>query len=215
MSSSTSARPLQADHDHRRVVWLTLALFLSYLCVAMSLPVLSIFVTARLGFGNALAGPAVGATFASTIATRGMAGRTADQRGGESCMVRGLCLYTLAGLVCAAASRHGVPVATAYGILIIGRLLLGVGESLTVVGVMGASALVPLAGLALAWPVAAVAPHAGARPSFWRIVGRIREPGPARTREGRLRRDRRVRLAASFGFAMVLQIAREDRRQVA
>ena len=79
MSSSASAVPtpsvpLRADRDLHRVLWLTLALFLSYLCVAMSLPVISVFVTTQLSFGNALAGLAVGITFASTIVTRGMAG---------------------------------------------------------------------------------------------------------------------------------------------
>ena len=47
MSSSTSAaRP---DRATQRVIWLTLALFLSYLCVALSPPMMSIYVTTRLG----------------------------------------------------------------------------------------------------------------------------------------------------------------------
>ena len=231
MSSSASAVPtlsvpLRRDRDLHRVLWLTLALFLSYLCVAMSLPVISVFVTTQLSFGNALAGLAVGITFASTIVTRGMAGHMADRRGSKLTMVRGLWVYAVAAVVCAAASWHGLPAPAAYGVLIIGRLLLGVGESFTVVGlmawcfgimgpkrsgrvfalvgmalygafavgspiglalfnwagfagVMGASALVPLVGLAMAAPVAAVPLHAGERPTFWRIIGRIWQPGVA------------------------------------
>ncbi len=226
MSSPTSAAPFRTDRDLHRLLWLTVALFLSYFCVAMSLPVISVFVTMRLGFGSGLAGLAVGATFASTIVTRGMAGRMADHRGSKSCMVRGLWVYALAGVVCAAASWQGFPVAVAYGVLLAGRLLLGLGESLTVVGlmawcfgimgprrsglvfalvgmglygafavgspvglmlfdwagfagVMAASALVPLVGLAMALPVAAVAIYAGERLSFWRIIGRIWGPGAA------------------------------------
>lgn len=224
MSSLTTTASLWADRDYQRVVWLTLALFLSYLCVAMSLPVTSVYVTTRLGFGNALAGLAVGISFASTILTRGLAGRMADHRGSKYCMVRGLWVYALAGLVCAAAGWRGFPAPAAYGVLIVGRLLLGVGESLTVVGliawcfgimgpkrsgmvlalvgmglfgafavgspiglalfdraglagVMGACALVPLIGLAMALPIAAVAPHVGERSPFWRIIGRIWELG--------------------------------------
>ncbi len=220
MSSSTSTLPIQVDRDYRRIVWLTLALFLSYLCVAMSLPVMSIYVTTRLGFGNAPAGLAVGIAFASTILTRGAAGRMADHRGSKSCMIRGLWIYALAGLICAASSWPGLPALAAYGVLIAGRLLLGVSESFTVVGliawcfgimgpsrsgqvlalvgmglfgafavgspigialfnqagfagVMGACALVPLIGLAMVLPVAAVAPHVGERSPFWRIIGRI------------------------------------------
>jgi len=216
----------RADRALHRVVWLTLALFLSYLCVAMSLPVTSVYVTTGLGYGNALAGLAVGISFASTIATRGMAGHMADHRGSKYCMVRGIWVYTVASLVCGAASAPGLPAPVAYGVLIIGRLVLGVGESLTVVGllawcfgiigpkrsgrvfalvglalygafavgspigialfngsgfaaVMGACALAPLVGLVMALPVAPVALHIGERPSFWRIIGRIWEPGLA------------------------------------
>ncbi|WP_338029638.1 MFS transporter [Gluconacetobacter tumulisoli] len=212
------------NRDFHRVLWLTLALFLSYSCVAMSLPVTSVYVITHLGFGNGLAGLAVGIAFASTIATRGMAGRMADHRGGKYCMGRGLCAYALAGLVCLAAGWPGLPGPAAYGVLILGRLLLGVGESLTIVGllawgfgimgpqrsgrvialvgmglygafalgspiglalfdrtgfagVMGACALVPLVGLAMVLPVARIAPHVGERPPFWRIIGRIWEPG--------------------------------------
>ena len=136
MSSSIMTIPFRSDRDLHRLVWLTLTLFLSYLCVAMSLPVISVFVTTQLGYGNALAGLAVGVAFGSTILTRGLAGRMADHQGSKYCMVRGLCIYTLASLVCGAASWRGLPALAAYGVLIAGRLLLGVGESLAVVGLM-------------------------------------------------------------------------------
>ena len=108
MSSSTSTLTIQVDRDYRRVVWLTLALFLSYFCVAMSLPVMSIHVATRLGFGNVLAGLAVGIAFASTILTHGVAGRRADHRASKSCVVRGLWIYALAGLTCVASSWPGL-----------------------------------------------------------------------------------------------------------
>ena len=221
---SASIARAPATNDFPKVVWLTLALFLSYLCIAMSLPVTSVYVTTRLGFGSAVAGLAVGVSFASTILTRGMAGRIADQRGGKYCAVRGLWAYAFAGIVCAAACLPGFSTSSAYGVLVAGRLLLGVGESLTVVGltawcfgimgpgrsgrvlaligmglygafavgspvglalfglvgfagVMGACALVPLIGLAMTLPIAAVARHVGKPPPFWRIIGRIWKPG--------------------------------------
>jgi MFS family permease len=216
---------IRPDHALRRVVWLCVALFLSYLCVGMSLPVTSIYVTTRLGFGNALAGLAVGIAFASTILTRGLAGRMADRLGGKYCMIRGLGIYVAAGLVCAASGWPGLPSPVAYGVLLFGRLLLGWGESLTTVGLLGwalgiagpqrsgrvfaligmamygafavgspigiallehtdfagvmaACALVPLAGLGMILPLAAIViTTGGARPGFWRIIGRIWEPG--------------------------------------
>lgn len=225
MSSSTGLGPPKPDSDLRRVIWLTLALFLSYLCVAMSLPAISVYVTTQLGFGNALAGLAVGIAFGSTILTRGWAGRLADLRGGKYSMVRGLGVYAGAGLVCGLATLPGLSAPAAYGVLIAGRLLLGVGESLTVVGllawcfgtmpqrsgqvlslvgmglygafaigspigiavldkagfgsVMAACAAVPLIGLAMVWPVTSAAIHTGQRTSFWRVIGRIWDPGVA------------------------------------
>lgn len=134
--SSRSIPSVPADRSLHRVAWLAGALFLSYLCVAMSLPVTSVYVTTRLGFGNALAGLAVGVAFASTILTRGLAGRHADHRGGKRCMIQGLWVYVLAGLVCAAAGWRGLPPMAAYGLLVIGRLLLGWGESLVTVGLI-------------------------------------------------------------------------------
>ena len=255
MASPTSTAPVTtgpvpADGAIRRVMWLTLALFLSYLCVAMSLPVTSVYVSTQLGFGSALAGLAVGIAFASTILTRGMAGRIADHRGGKHCMMRGLWIYTAAGLVCAAASWRGLPSPAAYGVLIAGRLLLGWGESLATVGliawalgvtgpqrsgrvfalvgmglygafavggpvgvalleragfagVMAACALVPLAGMAMILPIAAVMPQqGGARSSFWSIIGQIWQPGFVLGLQG-------VGFAAIGAFMPLLFLARD------
>jgi MFS family permease len=136
MSSSTLAAADRAGGHYLKLVWLTLGLALAYLCVAMSLPVTPVFVSNRLGFGNALAGLAVGVTFASTILTRGVAGQVSDRRGGKYCMVRGLGIYLLAGLVCGGAGWPSLPPGAAYGVLIVGRLLLGWGESLVTVGLV-------------------------------------------------------------------------------
>lgn len=117
-----------ADQAYRRVVVLTATLFLSYLAVAMSLPAVSIHVVQSLGLGNAHGGLAVGITFLSTILTRGHAGALADRLGGKSCMRRGLVLYAAAGLICL--------VPGSYAVLLAGRLVLGLGESLAMVGMI-------------------------------------------------------------------------------
>ncbi|MBV6307276.1 arabinose transporter [Candidimonas humi] len=117
--------------------WLTFALFLSYLSVAMSLPVVSIYVTDGLKFNNLAGGLAVGIAFVSTIATRTRSGRLSDQRGGKSVMTIGLLVYTLASLLCMLAVWHVLPPHIAYAVLLLGRLALGLGESLAVVGMLG------------------------------------------------------------------------------
>jgi len=125
------------DAAYRRLIWKTCALFLSYLAVAMSLPVVSVYVTQRLHFGNALGGLAVGIAFLSTLATRNHAGVLSDRRGGKPCMMRGLVVYAAASLVCWLSAWPAWPPAFGYGLLIAGRLLLGCGESLTLIGMLG------------------------------------------------------------------------------
>lgn len=121
-------------YPYGRLLWLTLSLFTSYLAVAMALPVISIFVDHRLNFGNLAGGLAVGIAFFVTVLTRGPAGRQADRRGGKTVMRLGLVLYTAASLICLAASL--LPRLEAFGILVCGRLLIGLGESMTLVGMV-------------------------------------------------------------------------------
>ncbi len=125
------------DHGTGVLIRLSIALFLSYMAVALTLPVIPIFVTSWAGFGNMLAGLAVGIAFLSTILTRNHAGIVSDRRGGRVCMRRGLAVYIAASLLCALAALPSLSTSAAFGLLIAGRLLLGLGESLTIVGMLG------------------------------------------------------------------------------
>ncbi|AOX19573.1 hypothetical protein A0U90_03945 [Kozakia baliensis] len=116
---------------------LTIGLFLSYLAVAMPLAVIPIFVTQWPEFGNGWAGLAVGIAFISTILTRNYAGTLSDSRGGRLCMRRGLTIYIVASALCALPGIAGLPHIARYVVLVAGRLLLGFGESLTIVGMLG------------------------------------------------------------------------------
>lgn len=120
----------------RYVIALTGALFLSYLPVSMSLPAVPVYVVQDLGMANVLGGLAAGIAFLSTILTRGRAGISADRIGGKICMQRGLLIYAVAGLTCLAAGLPQLPAEGGYAVLIAGRLLLGVGESLSIIGMI-------------------------------------------------------------------------------
>ncbi len=120
-----------------RVVILTIALFLSYLTVAMALPAVPVHVVEGLGFDNTWGGLAVGIAFLSTILTRGHAGAWSDRVGGKLAMQYGLLIYAAAGLVCALAAWPYLSVTQSYVLLLGGRLVLGLGESLALVGMMG------------------------------------------------------------------------------
>ena len=131
------ATTADADFPARHLPFLTIALLLSYMAVAMPLAVIPPFVTSWPGYGNALAGIAVGCAFVSTILTRTLAGGYADRRGGRASMRLGLCLYIAASLICLVSGLSALPKPLSLSLLIAGRLLLGVGESYTLVGMHG------------------------------------------------------------------------------
>ncbi|MBI1205085.1 MAG: MFS transporter [Rhodopseudomonas sp.] len=120
----------------RYVLVLTGTLFLSYLAIGMALPSVSVYVVGGLHLSNAFGGLAVGIAFLSTIVTRGYAGMTADRLGGKVCFRRGLIFYVVAGLICLISGLPQLPLAGGYAVLIVGRLLLGLGESLAMVGMV-------------------------------------------------------------------------------
>lgn len=132
---NTMASQSARDPAQGRLLLLTAILFLSYLCVAMSLPIVPVYVTGRLGFGNVWAGLGVGIAFLATIVSRGYAGGLSDRRGPKVAVGRGLILYVAGALISLVAGLLHAPL-TAYLVLLAGRLLLGLGESLVAVGVI-------------------------------------------------------------------------------
>lgn len=138
------------DPAQRRLLLLTAVLFLSYLCVAMPLPIVPVYVTERLGLGNVWAGLGVGIAFFSTIVTRGYAGVLSDRRGAKLAVARGLALYLAGALTTALAGLLASAPLMAFVVLLLGRLLLGLGESLVGVGV-------------IAWGVGIVGPARSSR----------------------------------------------------
>ncbi|HEY1719750.1 MAG TPA: arabinose transporter [Magnetospirillaceae bacterium] len=125
------------DPAQNRLLLLAIILFFSYLCVAMSLPIVPVFVTGQLGLSNGWAGLGAGIAFLSTIATRAHAGGFSDRHGAKRAVGRGLGFYIVGGAVSLVA---GLPLhvdpSIAFVILLIGRLFLGLGESLVGVGVV-------------------------------------------------------------------------------
>jgi MFS family permease len=115
---------------------LAVSVFLSYLAVALPLSAVAIFVHQRLGLSSALAGLAVGICFLSTVATRWHVGALTDRAGANRVTLQGLAVYALASVICLLAALPSLGTATAFAVLILGRLILGLGESLTVVGFM-------------------------------------------------------------------------------
>lgn len=130
----------QVSHERRpqgRFYLLAAILFVAYLCVAMSLPIVPLFVARSLDLGNVWAGVAVGIVFLATFLSRGWAGRYADQRGAKPAAILGLGFYVAGALLSLTAGLAEVRPWQALGVLVAGRLVIGLGESLVGVAIIG------------------------------------------------------------------------------
>jgi len=134
-STRGQERDQERGQERGRLLLLTAVLFVAYLCVAIPLPIIPVYVTGQLGFSNLWAGLGVGIAFFSTVVARGYGGALSDRRGVKLAVSCGLAVYIAGTLVTALAGVLAATPATAFLVLLAGRLLLGVGESLVGIGI--------------------------------------------------------------------------------
>lgn len=129
-ASTASTPPLW-----RALAPICVIVFLEFLAMGLPLPILPGHVHEALGFGSFVVGLAIGAQSWATLLTRHGAGTWSDQRGPRSATVLGLALSGLAGVVYVLSAALPVPSAS-LAVLLVGRALLGLGESLVVTGAL-------------------------------------------------------------------------------
>ena len=133
---------------------ITLAVFVGFLTIGLPLPVLPLHLHFTLGLSPVIVGVAIGAQFAAALLSRAWAGGFADISGAKRAMTIGLMVTAVSGMAYLASLAFMASPVTSLGVLLIGRVLLGCGESLIITGALswGFSLVGPQnAGKVMAW----------------------------------------------------------------
>jgi MFS family permease len=147
--------PPSAEHNvFLKMLPITLAVFVGFLTIGLPLPVLPLHLHYTLGMSPVVVGIAVGAQFAAALLSRAWAGGLADARGPKRAMVMGLAIAAMSGTAYLASLAFTATPATSLGVLLIGRVLLGCGESLIITG-------------ALSWGISLVGPQNAGKVMAW------------------------------------------------
>lgn len=116
---------------------ITLAVFVGFLIIGMQLPVLPLHLHNTLGMDPLVVGVVIGAQFAGALLSRSWAGNFADMRGPKRAMLVGMLVAASSGLIYLASLAFvALPVVSVW-VLLAGRVVLALGESLIVTGSMG------------------------------------------------------------------------------
>jgi MFS family permease len=104
--------------------------FICYISIGLPLAVLPPFVHLRMGYSAVLAGLVISIQYIATLASRPWAGRISDHLGAKTSVLWGMACCTVSGaFLIVAAALHTVHWLS-FAVLIVSRLILGVGESL-------------------------------------------------------------------------------------
>ncbi len=108
--------------------------FVCYLTIGIPLAVLPTYAHLQLGYGTVLAGLVISAQYVATVLSRPRAGRMIDALGPKRVVIYGLFFCAASGLCTFLASFFTPSRAIALSLLVLGRLALGVGESMVGTG---------------------------------------------------------------------------------
>jgi MFS family permease len=164
------------QHNVFLQMWpIALAVFVGFLTIGLPLPVLPLHLHYTLGMSPVVVGVAIGAQFAAALLSRAWAGGLADTSGSKRAMTTGLLIAAISGMAYLASLAFMATPTTSLGVLLLGRVLLGCGESLIITGALswGIGLVGPQnAGKVMAWVgIAIYAAYAGGAPLGTLIYG--------------------------------------------
>jgi MFS family permease len=130
IASAPASSSAASRGSTRHILGFVYFTFICYLSIGLPLAVLPPYVHLRMGFSAALAGLVISIQYMAALASRPWAGRISDRAGAKVSVLWGMAACTASGAVLiAAAALHRNPWLS-LSLLILSRLVLGVGESL-------------------------------------------------------------------------------------
>lgn len=166
-------------------------IFSECLVMGIALGLLPGYVHQTLGFSNLVVGLVIGTQYVATLLTRHAAGTMTDAQGGRRAVVTGIFLSVGAGVACWLSAFLTSNALFGLGALLVGRALLGVGESFLVIGIF-------------AWGFALVGPRNTGKVMVWNGLGM--HSGIACGAPLGLLLQASVGLPVAFAFTMLLPL---------
>lgn len=152
--ATSKAQSPPAAHVFLTLLPITLAVFVSFLSIGLPLPVLPLHVHDVLEMSTLVVGLVIGVQFAAALLSRAWAGNLADTQGSKHAVMLGLMVMCLSGLAYLASLSFVSTPTLSVWVLVIGRILLGCGESLIVTG-------------SLSWGIGLVGPQNAGKVMAW------------------------------------------------
>src|SRR6266704_2284045 len=143
--NSWLSRTIRPGHSLAALLPIMATVFIAFLVIGIAMPVLPLHVHRGLELSTFVVGLVAGSQFAASLFSRLWAGRHSDSRGAKHAVVTGLLLAAVAGLLYLLSLRFVSKPEISVTILLLGRALLGAGESFIITGAQSW-------GLALAGP---------------------------------------------------------------
>jgi MFS family permease len=137
-----------------RLLPLVTVVFLGMLTIGVPLAVIPPRVHDGLGYGTVTVGWVMGIQSVATLLTRQYAGTLCDRRGSKPTLMIGMLVSALAGVAYLASGFDGLSASASLGVLVAGRIVLGLGESLLLTG-------------SLAWGIGLAGPRNAGRAMAW------------------------------------------------
>lgn len=152
--TTRAAHPPPVANVFLKLLPITLAVFIGFLTIGLPLPILPLHVSSALGMSTLAVGIVIGTQFAAALLSRAWAGNLADTRGAKRAVVTGFLVASCSGVAYLVSLAFLPAPNISIWVLLLGRVLLGCGESLIVTG-------------ALSWGVGLVGPQNAGKVMAW------------------------------------------------